>query len=188
MLLDSCLPTYEFNEVHSINIDASPDTIMNAVKELPPSEISPIFRVLFAVRGLPARFMGDDNLTFRDARPLLDQIFDNGFLVLADTQEEFVFGVIGQPWKLSGGKSVVVTDPREFLGFDQPDYAKVAANFFIVPNGERGDFKVTTETRIHIANSKTRRKFAKYWRVIYPGSAWIRQMWLKAIKRRAEWR
>ena len=31
-----------------------------------------------------------------------------------------------------------------------------------------------------------RRMFAPYWRVIYPGSAWIRRMWLRAIKIRAE--
>lgn len=188
MLLDDYLPTYEFNEVHSINIDASADTIMNTLKELPPSEISPIFRILFAVRGLPARLVGDDYPMLLGAKTLLDQMFDNGFFVLADTKEEFVFGIIGQPWELSGGKSVVVADPQEFLGFDQPDYAKVAANFFIMPNGEHGDFKVTTETRIHVADPKSRRKFARYWRVIYPGSAWIRRMWLKAIKRRAEHR
>ena len=30
-----------------------------------------------------------------------------------------------------------------------------------------------------------RRRFAAYWRVIYPGSAIIRRMWLRAIERRA---
>jgi hypothetical protein len=186
MLLDNFLPAYDFNEVHSININASPDTIMNAVKALPPSEISSIFRILFAIRELPARLMGNNNPTLLDAKPLLDQMFDNDFFVLAETKEEFVFGAIGQFWELSGGKSVVVTDPQEFLEFDQPDYAKVVANFFISPHGGRGDFRVTTETRIHIAEPKTRRKFATYWWIIYPGSAWIRQMWLKSIKRRAE--
>ncbi len=29
-------------------------------------------------------------------------------------------------------------------------------------------------------------RFAIYWRVIYPGSALIRRMWLDAIRRRAE--
>jgi hypothetical protein len=36
------------------------------------------------------------------------------------------------------------------------------------------------------ANSPwARRGFAAYWRVIYPGSALIRRMWLRAIARRA---
>jgi hypothetical protein len=30
------------------------------------------------------------------------------------------------------------------------------------------------------------RRFAVYWRVIYPGSALIRRMWLRAIRLRAE--
>jgi hypothetical protein len=36
------------------------------------------------------------------------------------------------------------------------------------------------------ANSPhARRRFAAYWRVIYPGSAIIRRMWLRAIQHRA---
>jgi len=36
------------------------------------------------------------------------------------------------------------------------------------------------------ANSPSaRRRFAAYWRVIYPGSAIVRRMWLRAIARRA---
>jgi len=31
-----------------------------------------------------------------------------------------------------------------------------------------------------------RQRFQLYWRVIYPGSALIRRMWLRAIKQRAE--
>jgi hypothetical protein len=180
------LPDYEFNEIHSINIAAAPGAITDAVKGLTPSEISPVFRALFAVRGLPARLMGDDSLTLASSKPLLDSMFEDDFFVLADTKEELVFGVIGQPWKLSWGESVTITDPQEFLAFDQPDYAKVAANFFIASNGRHGVCTVTTETRIHITEPKARRKFARYWRIIYPGSAWIRRMWLKAIKQRAE--
>jgi hypothetical protein len=45
---------------------------------------------------------------------------------------------------------------------------------------------LTTETRVFATDAPTRRKFAAYWRVIYPGSALIRMMWLRAIKQRAE--
>jgi hypothetical protein len=34
-------------------------------------------------------------------------------------------------------------------------------------------------------SSGARRRFAVYWRLIYPGSAIIRRMWLGAIERRA---
>jgi hypothetical protein len=36
------------------------------------------------------------------------------------------------------------------------------------------------------SDARAERRFAAYWRVIYPGSAWIRRMWLRAIKARAE--
>jgi hypothetical protein len=45
---------------------------------------------------------------------------------------------------------------------------------------------VTTETRVFTTDPWSRRKFGEYWRMIYPGSALIRRMWLQAIKKRAE--
>ena len=45
---------------------------------------------------------------------------------------------------------------------------------------------VTTETRIVATDPAARRKFGRYWRVIYPGSALIRKMWLRAVRQRAE--
>jgi hypothetical protein len=45
---------------------------------------------------------------------------------------------------------------------------------------------LTTETRIYATDASSRRAFARYWRVIYPGSSLIRRMWLRAIKKRAE--
>jgi hypothetical protein len=47
---------------------------------------------------------------------------------------------------------------------------------------------LTTETRIYATDTSARKKFAAYWRVIYPGSALIRVMWLRAIRGRAEQR
>jgi len=40
-------------------------------------------------------------------------------------------------------------------------------------------------TRVFASGPAARRRFAAYWRVIYPGSALIRRMWLRAIERRA---
>jgi hypothetical protein len=186
MLLDSYLPKYDFNEVHSMAIQAPCEKIFHALKELTPSELSPVFRILFAIRSLPARLMGQDDETFAPSRPLWDQMYENGFILLAESERELVFGLIGQFWKLAGDESIHLANAQEFVEFDQPDYAKAAANFIVSENDGDDSLTVTTETRIHIAEPKTRKKFATYWRIIYPGSAWIRRMWLKAIKRRAE--
>jgi hypothetical protein len=45
---------------------------------------------------------------------------------------------------------------------------------------------LSTETRIWAPDAQTRKKFAFYWRLISLGSGWIRVLWLRAIKRRAE--
>ena len=42
------------------------------------------------------------------------------------------------------------------------------------------------EPRVHATDTAARRAFARYWTVIRPGSGFIRRMWLRAIKRRAE--
>jgi hypothetical protein len=46
--------------------------------------------------------------------------------------------------------------------------------------------RLTTETRVLATDSRTRRLFAAYWRLILPGSALMRRTWLAAIRRRAE--
>jgi hypothetical protein len=65
-------------------------------------------------------------------------------------------------------------------------YAKAVMNFYLAVRADNTGVILTTETRILASDPATRRKFARYWRVIFPGSALIRRMWLRAIKRRAE--
>jgi hypothetical protein len=79
-----------------------------------------------------------------------------------------------------------LAEPQEFVQFTQPDYAKVAANFYIAESNRPGCLKVSTESRIYVADPKVRGKFARYWFVIYLGSSYIRTLMLQAIKRRAE--
>ena len=57
---------------------------------------------------------------------------------------------------------------------------------FLVEDEGGGWTRVTTQTRVFATDLAATRRFATYWRVIYPGSALIRRMWLRAIKRRAE--
>ena len=58
-------------------------------------------------------------------------------------------------------------------------------NFQLTESGT-GSCEVTTETRVHTTDASAGRRFARYWRVIYPGSALIRRMWLRAVRDRAE--
>ena len=186
MLLDDFLPTFDFNEVHTIEVSASPSRIFAALKSLTPSEIS-LLRLLFAIRSLPARLAGKAERNIENSRPLLQQLLGNGFLLLAESpNQELVLGTIGQFWKLTGNVSARIVEASEFLIFHHPDYAKVAMNSSLEEMPEAKRIRVRTETRIFVPELATRKKFARYWRIIYPGSALIRRMWLRAIKRRAE--
>ena len=188
MELDRFLPTYHFNEVHSIEVQASASTLFRAIKEMTPSELSPVFRLLFWIRSLPARLVGKSDAGFAPSQPLLKQ-FESNFIFLADVPDrEIVFGMIGQPWKLTGDQAIRLAEPQEFVQFERPDYAKVAANFCVSEGSRDGRFKVSTESRIYIADATTRKKFARYWFIIYLGSSYIRTLMLQAIKRRAEQR
>lgn len=109
------------------------------------------------------------------------------FLLLAEEPNcEIVLETIGKFWQAtSRSERKPAKNVEEFLAFDQPGFAKAVMNFRIA-NAMNERVTVTTETRIYSSDTRTRAKFALYWRLIYPGSALIRVMWLKAIKRRAE--
>jgi hypothetical protein len=70
-----------------------------------------------------------------------------------------------------------MTTQREASGAETPNAPTPAASKVTI---------VTTETRIYATDASAGRRFAPYWRVIYPGSALIRRMWLRAIAHRAE--
>src|SRR5262249_59546400 len=65
-----------------------------------------------------------------------------------------------------------------------PGFAVGTMNFLVTSDGPNASI-VSTETRVSAGSDEARRRFAAYWRVIYPGSALIRRMWLRAIERRA---
>ena len=121
------------------------------------------------------------------ATPLLDLFTRSGFLVLAEEPDcELVLGAVDRYWMSAvGGARPRIEDARGFSMFNGPDYAKVAFNLRVTDQGG-GWCRVTSETRIVATVPAAGRKFAAYWRLIYPGSAIIRRSLLDAVKRRAE--
>jgi hypothetical protein len=178
--LDEFLPRWHYNEVHATSVAASPARVMRAIREVTPSEIA-FFRLLMALRGLGFR----KGAAAATSRPLLEGALRRGFLVLAeDADRELVLGVAGRFWRPSG-QTVPVASPQEFLEFDRPGCAKAAIDFRI-EEARGGRTRVTTETRILGIDAHARRRFGFYWSIVHPGSAFIRRMWLAAIKKRAE--
>lgn len=183
MQIDRFMPSYDFNEVHSIRVQAPPEQVYRAIQQVTPSEIS-LLSALFWLRSLGGCADSRAELQGRNT-PILNELTAQGFTRLGETPgRELVLGVVGQFWRLRGGTEAVAS-ASEFLEFARPGFVKATINFLVMDAGG-GASKVVTETRILATDATARRRFGLYWRLIYPGSMLIRVMWLRAIRQRAE--
>ena len=181
MIIDEFLPTYHFNEFHSTRIQAPPETVYAAVRQVTAREIK-LFRILTWIRSPRLRKAPESILAPPADDPVLDVALRSGFQLLADAPpREIVVGTVLGRAPYSGQNPT----PQDFKNLSRPGYAKAVMNFHVTtePNGWS---TLTTETRVLATNDRAKRRFGRYWRVIYPGSALIRVMWLKAVKARAE--
>ena len=181
--LDELLPDYDFGERHFRRVGVAPATALAAVASATPGEM-PLLRFLFALRSGPALLTRGRGLPADRARPLAEQMVEFGFVPLADADDEFVLGFVGQPWKLSGGTMPHLSSADEWIAFAEPGYVKAVMNFRAEAVG--GASTLETETRIAATDVRSRRRFGRYWVVIRPWSGLIRRSWLNAAKRRAE--
>jgi len=180
--LDLYVPAYQFNEFHSIRVMAPRDRVYQAIKDVTPDEIR-LFRTLTWLRrfGRPGP---ESILNAPEHLPILEVATRTSFLLLAEERDrEIVVGTLVMAPR--GWRPKRRPMPEDFKAVREPGFAIAAMNFLVEDAGP-GACIVTTETRIYATDASTRSRFARYWRVIYPGSALIRRMWLRAVKRRAE--
>jgi hypothetical protein len=132
-----------------------------------PAEM-PLARVLMRARGMRAD----------TARPLLEQAMRTFAVLAEEPGRELVIGSVGRPWRLRGG---VRRDAlADFAAFREPGYAKMVLNFRF--DGST----LSTETRVHLTDAASRRRFRVYWLIVRPFSGLVRRIWLRAIRRRAQ--
>ena len=180
--LDEFVPAYQFQEFHTLEVAVPKERVYRAIKDVTAREIL-LFHTLTWIRRFghpgPASIMnppGDE--------PILDVALQTSFLLLAeDANREIVLGtlVVVPP----GWRPKAKATPEDFKALHTPGFALAAMNFKVEDAGA-GSCTVTTETRVYATDAAATRRFAAYWRMIYPGSALIRRMWLRAVKRRAE--
>jgi membrane protein implicated in regulation of membrane protease activity len=154
--LDDFMPAYEFSEQHAISIGAEASDVDLALRGVTFGEV-PLMRLLLLVRGV--------------GRPAPDETvlgaISRRARTLADVPGEgIVLSLGGRFWRVRGGG-------------DEPPATAVID--FRVDGG-----RLTTETRVHVDDPASRRRFARYWRVIRPFSGLTRMLVLRAAKRRAE--
>ena len=170
-LLDEFVPVYQFNEFHTIDISVPKDRVDWAIRTVTPEEIR-FFKTLTTIRGI--------GNTEHEGWPILKNFTSGRFLLLADEPgREIVFGHGGDA---RGGRMLAA---GEFKTGHPAPLIKIAMNFRI-QDEDATHCRLTTETRVYAAGSQVLHGFAAYWRMIYPGSALVRRMWLRAIKQRAE--
>lgn len=179
--LDRFAPSYQFSEHHEIRVAAPPARTFEAVRSVTASEIT-LFRTLTAIRRF-GRSGPESILDAPEHQSILDVATQTTFLLLAhEPDREIVVGtLVAAPPDM---RPLHKRTPQWYQALSEPGYAKAVMNFLVEPDGTGS--LVTTETRVFATDDSTRRRFAAYWRVIYPGSALIRRMWLRAIQRRAE--
>jgi|SRR5690348_5657852 len=190
--LDQFLPAWQFNEFHSVRIAAPKDKVYTALKQVTAEEIL-FFHTLVWLRRL-GRPGPESILNPPPNTPLLEVATKATFIVLAEepNQEIVVGTLVAAPrgWRPRGERT-----PEAFkalVASQQPGFALAAMNFHLedcdAPANQATTpcTLLTTETRVYAMDAASRRVFARYWRVIYPGSSLIRMMWLRAVKKRSE--
>jgi hypothetical protein len=181
--IDDLMPDYAFNEIHEVRIKASPDWIKQVLQVTGVKDI-PSARVLMKIRGIADEEVDlSDRASNNQVCPDTVSTPDFNFFVVAP--DEWITVMIL--------KSVIITNNanqpappeiptlEQFTSFNQPGYVKVAVNFRFktIDNNET---ILSTETRNCGITPKDNRVFGFYWRIIYPGSAIIRRVWLDTIK------
>jgi hypothetical protein len=177
--LDEFVPTWQFREIHTIRIPAPPPRVYEAITRLRADEILLFHTLTWIRRGgreLPPSIL---NAGSQDA--LIDVATNSGFVRLADdVPRELVIGTV----VMAPPGTIGTVTPAVFQKPLPPGFAIAAMNFVVSTDGSGGSV-VSTETRVFANSREARRRFGAYWRLIYPGSAIIRRMWLRAVHRRA---
>jgi hypothetical protein len=141
---------------YGIAIDADPQVADRAVRDVTFREV-PVVRMLLLLRGLGAGCADHRVVTAMVRRgTVLDDVPGEGL----------VLGIRGRFWRVRGDG-------------DEPE-----ASAIVDLRADRGS--LTTETRVHVPEGVSRRRFARYWRVVGPFSGVTRRQILRAAKRRAE--
>lgn len=184
-LIDAVLPRFHFHERHAIEIAAPAAAVWQALHELEAREVAPV-RWLMGLRLLPARLLGRvPRAAPAVERRVLAALLASRFVHLDERSgSQLVVGAAGRFWRLAGDRTALA-GRGQFLAFAEPESARAAMDFRLAALGPARTL-LSTETRIAATDRAGHWRFRVYWTLVGPGSALIRRIWLRAVKRRAE--
>ena len=115
---------------------------------------------------------------------VVDQMRTLGWSTLESVpRREVVLGSVTQPWR---GDVVFSPLPaEEFVAFHEPGFVKIVVAITAIPvDDSTSIFRI--ETLVATTDALARKRFRRYWAVFSPGILLIRQLALRAVKRKAE--
>ena len=185
--LDAWLPDAPFRDTIVVESSAPPARLMQALEEVTLREM-PLASLLGRIRYLPA-LLGSKEAA-RRAHVELDRPFvagvasGKGQLFLARAPDELVLGTVGKLHQIRDQEFAEVPTTADFAAFAQPNHERLAMSIRAIP-GDHGTW-LALEHRTQPTDAAARRRFARYWRAIRPGGAFVTRQLLKAVARRAE--
>jgi hypothetical protein len=180
-VLDRLVPQPALVEIDRAELGVNAAQAWAAIRALDLAH-SAVVRILFGIRTLPDRLTGDraplrlrlDDLISTPERP--------GFQLLAeDAPHEIAAGAIGRVWQ-PVIPFVHVPDASAFAAFSEKGYVKVAWALRVVAENERTS-RVEFELRVAATDDRAWRRFSRYFRLIGPGSHFIRRVLLAQLER-----
>lgn len=179
MHLDDVVPRPDHVTRQARCIAAGPEAVWDALHGVRLSGL-PVTLALSAARFLPVVLSGRG----------LGQLHDRPFLeappvplLSSEPPWAVVFGGLLQPWQLAGGEAGPVLDAAGLRAWDAPGWVTAAMDFRLTPCA--GGTELASETRVTATDDASRRAFARYWRVVRPGSSAVRWEVLTAVELRA---
>jgi hypothetical protein len=179
--LEQLVPLPRLVETDHVDLASPPGTVWERVRHGDLTQ-SPLVRALFALRTLPERLAGRHpgvRVRIDDLRSSPEQ---PGFQVLIDDPpREVAVGAIGQVWKPEIA-FIHVPDAGAFAAFDEPGWIQVAWAVRVTAWSERAT-RLELELRVDATDEESWHRFRNYFRVIGPGSRFIRRSLLAGIAR-----
>jgi hypothetical protein len=185
--IDKLLPDYTSKEYHEVIVNASVEAAKQTLQSTGVSDI-PVVHLLLKIRGIADE--KDMSNAAANNRACSDTFSTPDFNFFVVNPNELITVMILQASMITNGSKKIPAPPEitkleQFSAFNQPGYVKVAVNFRFV-NRDNGQTLMSTETRNWPVTKKDARTFGIYWRIIYPGSAMIRRIWLDVINKKAQ--
>ena len=180
-VLDLLIPKPALVEIDRAEVAADASRAWNAVRALDLAE-STLVRTLFGIRTLPDRLKGKGSHVRLRLDDLGSTPAEPGFQILAvDAPHEIVAGAVGKVWR-----AVIpfahVADAAAFAASSEPGYVKVAWAVRVLAEGPQTS-RVEFELRVVATDDAAWQKFGRYFRLIGPGSHFIRRVLLAQIER-----